>query len=61
MAPKTRFNHANSGIFPKVMPGHRMQSMVATKFIPVPILPIPDNNSVRVQKSVLCPSEKRGM
>ena len=35
-----------------------MHRMVAIMLIAVPILPMPDDSSDSVQKSVLCPTEK---
>ena len=55
--PMTRFSHASSGIFPRVMPGQRMHKIVVMKLTAVPMLPIPETSKASVQKSVLCPSE----
>ena len=40
----TRFSHASSGIFPRVMPGQRMQKIVAMILIAVPMLPKPETS-----------------
>jgi hypothetical protein len=48
----------NSGILPKVIPGQRKHTIVATILIAVPMLPIPETSKPSVQKSVLCPGEK---
>ncbi len=53
----TRFSQTSSGIFPSVIPGQRMHRMVAMMLIAVPMLPIPEDSSESVQKSVLCPTE----
>ncbi len=45
----TRFNQASSGILPKVIPGQRMQTMVARMLIAVPMLPKPETRSAIVQ------------
>ena len=42
MPDMTRFNQARSGILPKVIPGQRMERMVATMLIAVPMLPKPE-------------------
>ena len=53
----TRLSQANSGILASVIPGQRMQRMVAMILIAVPMLPKPETSSASVQKSVLWPSE----
>ena len=53
----TRFSQTSSGILPSVIPGQRMHRMVAMMLIAVPILPMPEDSSDNVQKSVLCPTE----
>ena len=53
----TRLSQANNGILANVIPGQRMQSTVAMILTAVPMLPKPETNSARVQKSVLCPTE----
>jgi hypothetical protein len=58
MPAVTRFIHASRGILPSVMPGQRMVIMVVMKFTAVPMLPMPEINRAKVQKSVLCPTEK---
>ena len=52
-----RFSQASSGIFPRVIPGHRMHRIVAMMLIAVPMLPMPEISKARIQKSVLCPRE----
>src|SRR6266550_5592036 len=53
----TRFSQTSNGILPSVMPGQRMQSMVAIILIAVPILPMPDDSNESVQYYELCPTE----
>ena len=53
----TRLSHPNSGIFLSVIPGQRMQAIVATVLIAVPMLPNPETSRASIQKSVLCPRE----
>ena len=55
--PITKFSQTSSGIFPSVIPGQRMHRVVAIMLIAVPMLPIPEDSSESVQKSVLCPTE----
>ena len=50
-------SHASKGIFPRLIPLHRMQRMVAMMLIAVPTLPKPETSRARIQKSVLCPCE----
>src|SRR5260221_260442 len=53
----TRLSHPNSGIFPSVIPGQRMQAIVAPILIAVPMLPNPETSRASIQKSGLCPRE----
>ena len=53
----TRISQANSGIFPRVIPGQRKHRIVVRMLIAVPMLPMPETRSDSVQKSVLCPRE----
>ena len=49
MPPMTKFIQASSGIFPRVIPGQRMDRIVAMKFTAAPILPMPETSSASVQ------------
>src|SRR5271165_6346474 len=57
MPDMTRLSQANNGIFPKLIPGQRIQRIVVRILIAVPMLPKPDTSNPNVQKSVLCPTE----
>ena len=45
----TRFSQTKSGMLPSVMPGQRMQRVVVTMLIAVPMLPKPETRSDSVQ------------
>jgi len=49
MPAMIRFNHANRGIRLRVIPGHRMEMIVAIRLIAVPMLPNPETSKATVQ------------
>src|SRR5258708_12761823 len=53
----TNVIHPIKGIRPSVIPGHRIERIVAMILVAVPMLPKPDTSTPIVQYSALGPSE----
>src|SRR5258708_36172152 len=54
----TKVIHPSKGIRPSVIPGHRIERIVAMILVAVPMLPKPDTRTAIVHYSALWPGEK---